>query len=73
MIRSNVCDYSDAYIHVKLSITIPKAAATAAAPVNNTNKKVIFKNCAPFTSYIREIDNTQLYSAQNIEIVYAYV
>ena len=42
MIRSNVCDYSDAYIHVKLSITIPKAAATA-APVNNTNKKVIFK------------------------------
>ena len=72
MIRSNVCDYSDAYIHVKSSITIPKAAATA-APVNNTNKKVIFKNCAPFTSYIREIDSTQLDSAQDIQIVYAYV
>ena len=72
MIRSKVCDYSDAYIHVKLSITVPKAAATT-APVNNINKKVIFKNCAPFTSYIREIDNTKLDSTQDNEIVYAYV
>ena len=72
MIRSKVCDYSDAYIHVKLSITVPKAAA-ATAPVNNINKKVIFKNCAPFTSYIREIDNTKLDSTQDNEIVYAYV
>ena len=33
MIRSNLCDYSDAYIHVKTTITVPNAAA-AAAPVN---------------------------------------
>ena len=38
MIRPNLCDYSDAYIHVKATITIPNTAA-AAAPVNNTNKK----------------------------------
>ena len=45
MLSSNLCDYSDAYILVKGNITV--APATAAAP-NNANKKVIFKNCAPF-------------------------
>ena len=56
MIRSNLCDYNDAYIHVKATITVPNIAA-AAAPVNNTNKNLIFKNCAPFTNSIREINN----------------
>ena len=45
MIRSNLCDYSDACIFVKGTITVPDMAA-AAAVVNNTNKKVIFKNSA---------------------------
>ena len=58
MIRSNLCDYSDACIHAKASITVPNTAAATVAPVNNTNKKVIFKNCAPFTNYISEINNT---------------
>ena len=39
MIRSNVCNYSDAYILVKGTITLPNTAAAGAA-VNNTNKKV---------------------------------
>ena len=51
MIRSSLCDYSDAYILVKGTITVPNMAAAAAA-ANNTNKKVIFKNFAPFTSCI---------------------
>ena len=34
--------------------------------VNNTNKK-IFKNCAPFTNCITEINNTQV--AQKIDVV----
>ena len=38
MIRSNLCHYSDAYIHVKGPITVPHTTS-AAAPVNNTNKK----------------------------------
>ena len=59
MIRLNLCDYSDAYIHVKATITVPNTA-TPAVPVNNTNKKVIFKNCAPFTNWIGEINNTQV-------------
>ena len=49
IIRSNLCDYSGVYIHVKSTITVANTAA-AAAPVNNTNIKVIFKNCAPFTN-----------------------
>ena len=47
-IRSSLCNYSDAYILVKGTITVPNTAAAGAA-VNNTNKKVIFKNWAPFT------------------------
>ena len=68
MIRSNVCDYNDAYTHVKANITVPNTA-TVAAPVHNANIKVIFKNFAPFTSWINEINNTQVNDAQDIDIV----
>ena len=49
MLRSSLCDYSDAYILVKGNITVNNTAAAGTA-ANNTNKKVIFKNCAPFTT-----------------------
>ena len=68
MIRSSFCDYSDAYILVKGTITVRNTAAEGAA-INNTNKKVIFKNCAPFTDCITEINNTQVDDDQKIEIV----
>ena len=68
MLKSSLCDYSDAYILVKGTISVNNTAAQGAA-VNNTNKKVIFKNCAPFTNCIREINNTQIYNAKNIDIV----
>ena len=67
MLKSSLCDYSDAYILVKGTISINKTAAQGAA--NNTNKKVIFKNCAPFTNCISEINNTQIDNANNIDIV----
>ena len=51
MIRSNLCDYSDAYIHVKATTTVPNTAAQGVTASNN-NKKVIFKNCALFTNCI---------------------
>ena len=37
MTRSNLCDYSDVYIHAKEALTVPKTAA-AAPPVNNPDK-----------------------------------
>ena len=38
MLRSSLCDYSDAYILVKGNITVNNTAADGAA-ANNTNKK----------------------------------
>ena len=57
MLKSILCDYSDAYIIVKRNITVNNTAANGAA-ANNTNKKVIFKNCTPFTNCVSEINNT---------------
>ena len=68
MLRSSLCDYSDAYILVKGNITVNNTAADGAA-ANNTNKKVIFKNCAPFTNCISKINNTEIDNAEYIDIV----
>ena len=68
MLKSSLCDYSDAYILVKGTISANNTVASSAA-ANNTNKKVIFKNCAPFTNCIREINNTQIDNAKDIDIV----
>ena len=68
MLKSSLCDYSDAYILVKGTITVNNTAA-ADADANNTNKKVIFQNCAPFTNCISEINNTQVDNAKDIDIV----
>ena len=40
--KPNLCDYSDAYILVKGTLTVPNTEAAGAAK-NNTNKKVILK------------------------------
>ena len=68
VLKSSLCDYSDAYILVKGTISVNNNAAQGAA-ANNTNKKVIFKNCAPFTNCISEINNTQIDNAKDIDIV----
>ena len=36
---------------------------------NNANKKVIFKNCAPFTDCISKINNTQVDHTKDIDVV----
>ena len=68
MSRSRLCDYNDAYILVKGIVTIANSARTATV-ANNANKKVIFKTCAPFTSSISRINNTQIDDIQYIDIV----
>ena len=68
ILRSSLCDYSDAYILVKGNITINNTAADGIAS-NNTNKKVIFKNCAPFTNCISKINNTKIDNAEYTNIV----
>ena len=47
MLRSNSCDYADAYILVKGTITITGTDADAAArQADERNKGAAFKNCA---------------------------
>ena len=58
MLRSSLCDYSGAYLLVKERITVNNTAGAGAA-ANNADKKVIFKNCSPFTNCISKINNTQ--------------
>ena len=57
IMRSNLCDYSDAYILAKRTITVLNTPGADVA-VNNTNKKVIFKKCVPFPDCITKINNT---------------
>ena len=68
MLRSSLCDYSDAYILVKGNISVNNTAAAGAA-ANNINKKVIFKNCAPFTNCISKINKTEIDNGAYIDIV----
>ena len=68
MLKSSLRDYSNAYILVKRTVSVNNTAAQGAA-ANNTNKKVIFKNCAPFTNCISGINNTQIDNATDIDIV----
>ena len=64
MLRSSLCDYSDAYMSA--TITVPNTAEAAAA---KNRKKIIIKNCFPFTNYISEINNTQIDNAKDINMV----
>ena len=68
MIRSNLRDYSDECIHIKLTITIPNTAVAGAA-ASNSNKIVLFKTCAPFTKCLSGIINTQVEDAHDIDVV----
>ena len=53
MLRSNLCDYADAYILVNGRITITGAGADGAARrQDERDKGVTFKNCAPFVKCI---------------------
>ena len=61
MLKSSLCDYSDAYILVKGTISV----------VNTADAEVIFKNCALFTDWISEISNTQIDNARDIDVVRA--
>ena len=65
IIRSKLCGYSDAYILVSGTILV---AALAAAGGNN-NMQVVFKNCAPFTDCITEINNTQTDNTKYIDVI----
>ena len=59
LIRSNLCNYSYAYRHVKGYVAVPKTAASS-SPVNN---------CIALTSCISQIIDTQEDDSKDIEIL----
>ena len=70
MIRSNLCDYSDLYILASGAIAITgDGDDDAAERADERNEGVIFKNCAPFTNSISNINNTQIDNAEYIDVV----
>ena len=70
MLKSSLCDYSDAYILDKGKITITGEGDNAAdRQADERDKGVAFKNYAPFTNCISEINNTQIDNAKDIDIV----
>ena len=70
MLRSNLCDYADAHMHVKGMIKITGTGDSAAArQADERNKGVTFKKCAPFTKCISRINNKDIDTAEDIDIV----
>ena len=68
MLKSSLGDYSDAYILLKETITVPNTSPAGAA-ANNIYRKVIFKNCTLLTNCISKINNTQLDNTKDVDIV----
>ena len=64
MLRSDLCHYSDAYIVVKGRISV-----RGTNDANKRNKKLTFKNNAPFRSCISKINNTFIDNAEDLDIV----
>ena len=70
MLKSILCDYSDAYILVSGTIITTGAGTDGAAKrFNERNKRVTFENCAPFADCISEINNTQIDNTKYIDVV----
>ena len=66
MLRSSLCDYADAYILVKETITITGAGNDDVTKrADERSKGVTFKNCALFTKCIGIINGTDIDNAQD--------
>ena len=63
MLRSDLCDYSDAYIVVKGTITVLRPNAA------KKNKAVAFKNNAPFINCISKINGVKIDNAEDLDVV----
>ena len=64
MLRSNLCDYSDAYILVKGTITV-----TGNHPRDRQNRPLILKDNASFISCITRINGELIEDVDDLDIV----
>ena len=64
MLRSDLCDYSDAYIVVKGDITLE-----GDNDANKRNKNLAFKNNAPFINCISKTNGVKIDNAEDLDVV----
>ena len=64
MLRSDLCDYADAYILVNGTITV-----AGNQPRDRQNRPLILKNNAPFVSCITRINDELIEDADDLDIV----
>ena len=71
MLRSNLCDYSDAYILVKSTITVtaPGVNNNADNITDKRNRPLILKSNAPFVLCITRINGELIEDADDLDIV----
>ena len=67
MLRSDLCDFSDAYIVVKGTITPTKTNGRDFMDIRN--RFLAFKNNAPFTNCISKINNVLIDNAEDLDVV----
>ena len=67
MLRSDLCDFSDAYIVIKGTITLTKDADREFIDVRN--RSLVFKNNAPFTNCISKINNVLIDNAEDLDVI----
>ena len=66
MLRSDLCDFSDAYIVVKGAITLTKTDGRGFIDIRN--RFLAFKNNAPFTNCISKINNVLIDNAEDLDV-----
>ena len=64
MLRSDLCDFSDAHIVVKGTIT-----AEGDNNANKQNKNLAFKNDAPFINFISKINGVKIDNAEDLDVI----
>ena len=64
MLRSDLCDFSDAYIVVEGDITLE-----GDNDANKRNKNLAFKNNAPFINCISKINGIKIDNAEDLDVV----
>ena len=64
ILRSDLCDFSDAYIVVKGDITLE-----GDNDANKRNKDLAFKNNAPFINCISKINSVKIDNAEDLDVV----
>ena len=69
MLRSNFCDYSDAYILVKGTITVNGVVNGAENDIARKNRPLKLKNNASFVSCIIRINGELIEDADDLDIV----